>query len=515
MRISTNQAQQQGVNSILNQQSQLNKTQQQLATGQRILTPSDDPAGASRALDLMQAVAVNYQYQSNIDAARTRLNLEESTLRNVNSLLQNVRTLAVQANNNTLSNSDRSSIAIEIRQRLDELLSLANTQDESNGYLFSGYKGQTQPFTRAANNSYIYNGDQGQRFLQIGPTRQVAVDDSGTAIFQSIRNGNGTFTTLDNAANTGSGVINAGTVSGAYIPDTYTLIMGHQTGVVGGAIGLVDAGTDDTLQYELRINGTLIYTAAEGSSRTQAELADDITAQSGTTGVRAYVDGGKLYLANITPGAQAITVQETLTGASETGDTVTGYFGSALTGISNPSNTITFSGAANSYVVTNLAGTVQSSGTYQAGASINFSGVQTSVAGIPNNGDQFTISSSANQDIFTTLQNMAVALETPVNSPAGQARANNAMSRTLTDIDQAMNSILVAISGIGARINAIDSQQNVNDAYTLQLRQTLSTVQDVDYASAASQLNTQLLALQAAQQSFVKVQNLSLFNYLG
>lgn len=514
MRISTNQAQQQAVNSILNQQSQLNKTQQQLATGQRILTPSDDPAGASRALDLMQAVAVNYQYQSNIDAARTRLNLEESTLNGINNLLQNVRTLAVQANNSTLSNSDRSSIAIEIRQRLDELLSLANTQDASNGYLFSGYKGQTQPFTRTAN-SYIYNGDQGQRFLQIGPTRQVAADDSGTAIFQSIRNGNGTFTTLDNAANTGSGVINTGTVSGTYTPDTYTLVMGHQTGVVGGATSLLDTGTDDALQYELRINGTLVYTAAEGSSRTQAELASDITAQSGTTGVRAYVDGGKLYLANTTPGVQAITVQETLTGASENGDTVTGYFGSALTGISSPSNTITFSGAANSYVVTNLAGTVQTSGNYQAGANISFNGAQTSVAGIPNNGDQFTISTSANQDIFTTLLNMAVALETPINSPAGRAKANNAMSRTLTDIDQAMSNILATVSSIGARINAIDSQQSVNDAYTLQLRQTLSTVQDVDYASAASELNTQLLALQAAQQSFIKVQNLSLFNYLG
>lgn len=109
---------------------------------------------------------------------------------------------------------------------------------------------------------------------------------------------------------------------------------------------------------------------------------------------------------------------------------------------------------------------------------------------------------------------IAVALETPVNGAAGQARFNNAMNRALTDIDQSANSVLVTLSGVGARINAIDSQKAANDAYTLQLQQTLSSVQDLDYASAASQLNAQLLALQAAQQSFAKVQRLTLFDYL-
>ncbi|MDA1107733.1 MAG: hypothetical protein O2845_05070 [Proteobacteria bacterium] len=107
-----------------------------------------------------------------------------------------------------------------------------------------------------------------------------------------------------------------------------------------------------------------------------------------------------------------------------------------------------------------------------------------------------------------------MALETPVNGAAGQARFNNAMNRALTDIDQSANSVLVTLSGVGARINAIDSQKAANDAYTLQLQQTLSSVQDLDYASAASQLNAQLLALQAAQQSFAKVQRLTLFDYL-
>lgn len=400
MRISTQQLQQQGINTVLRQQALVSKTQQQLSTGQRILTPADDPIGASRALALTQAISINNQYQSTIDTARARLNLEESTLNGINNLLQNVRTLAVQANNSTLSDNDRASIAIEVRQRLDEVLSLANNKDGNGDYLFAGYKSQTQPFTRTAAGTYVYNGDQGQRFLQVGPTRQVAADDSGTAVFQSIRNGNGTFTTRDNTANTGNSVINTGTV--------------------------VNAAT-----YQAH-NFTISFT-----SPTSFEVINNTTST-----------------------------------------------------------------------------TILSAQPYTSGSSISFNGIQTSISGTPATGDSFTITPSANQDIFTTIKNMAVALETPVNSAAAQARFHNAMNRTLTDIDQAMNNIRVTISGVGARINAIDSQKDVNDAYTLQLQQTLSSVKDLDYASAASLLNEQLLALQAAQQSFIKLQRLSLFEYL-
>ncbi|MEW6353165.1 MAG: flagellar hook-associated protein FlgL [Pseudomonadota bacterium] len=511
MRISTPQIQQQGINTILDQQAQLNKTQLQVSTGRRVLSPQDDPAAANRILELSQALAVINQYQSNSDAAKARLSLEESTLAGVVNLLQEVRSRAVQANVSTLSAVDRAAIATEVRQRLGELLSLANTQDGNGEYLFAGYKGQTQPFAANTSGGFDYNGDSGQRFLQVSAVRQVAVSDSGAEIFQAIRNGNGTFTTADNAANTGSGIIDTGTVNGAFTSDTYTVILGHSTTVTGGAINLNDTGVNDTLQYQLRINGTLVYTGAEGSSRTQAQLAADINAQSGVTNVGAYVSGGVLYLANTTPNGAAITVTETLTGASEDTDTVTGYFGSALTGITTPSRTISYNAAATGYVVLNSAGAVQTAGAYQSGAAINFNGVQTSVSGAPNNGDRFTISPSANQDVFSSVQNLAKALE-----PGGgtAAHVNNVINRTLLDIDQALNNIVGAQAKVGARLNAVDSQKDLNDTFALQTKETLSNVQDLDFAEAASRLNLQLTALQAAQQAFIRVQGLSLFNFL-
>ena len=516
MRISTSQVFQQGLSAMLEQQSKLMETQQQLATGRRILTPADDPAGSAQALDLSQAVAVTKQFQDNANTAKERLGLEDTTLASVTDLLQRVRSeLAVQANNATQTNETRAAISQEVQQRLNDLLALANTRDANNEYLFSGYKGQVEPFTKT-NAVYSYGGDQGNRYLQIGPTTQVATGDSGSDVFMAIRNGNGAFSMLGNAANTGSGVLGAGTLSGttAYVPGTYSLIMGQQTNVAGGALSFTDTGTVDTLGYQLRINGTLVYSGANPSSQTQAQIAASIAAQSGTTGVTAYVNSGVLYLAHTAPSAQSITVNETLTGASDATDTVTGYFGSALTGAA-PSNTVTYNAVpADSYVALDGAGAVVTAGAYQSGASIAFNGMQTKVDGAPNNGDRFTISQSVNQDIFSTLQNLVNALAINGSSQAGQARISNEIGRSLTDIDQAIGNVLNIRTRVGARLNTIDSQQNTNDAASLQYQESLSNIQDLDYAEAASRLNLQQTILQAAQQAFIKVQGLSLFNYL-
>jgi flagellar hook-associated protein 3 FlgL len=519
MRISTTQVFQQGLSAMLEQQSKLMETQQQLATGRRILTPADDPAGSARSLDLSQAVAVTKQFQGNANAAKERLGVEDTTLSSLTDLLQRVRSeLAVQANNATQSNETRAAISLEVQQRLKDLLALANTRDATNEYLFSGYKGQVQPFANT-NGVYSYAGDQGNRYLQIGPTTQVATGDSGSDVFMAIRNGNGTFSMASNAANTGGGVLGAGTLSGttAYVPGTYSLIMGQQTAVTGGALSFTDTGTVDTLGYQLRINGTLVYSGANPSSQTPAQIAASIAAQSGTTGVTAYVNSGVMYLANTVPSATPITVNEKLTGASDLTDTVTGYFGSALTGPSagaTSSNTITYNAPATGYVVLDSTNAVVAGGAYQGGASISFNGMQTTVDGAPNNGDRFTISQSANQDIFSTLQNLVNALAINGSSQAGQARINNEIGRSLADIDQAIGNVLNVRARVGARLNTIDSQQNTNDAASLQYQESLSNIQDLDYAEAASRLNLQQTILQAAQQAFIKVQGLSLFNYL-
>ncbi|MEE9398359.1 MAG: flagellar hook-associated protein FlgL [Methylococcales bacterium] len=296
MRVSTSLLYQRGINAILDQQSKSSKTQIQLSTGKRLLSPSDDPAGSKRLLDIKQAVETTGQYQKNIDTVRSRLTIEESTLDGVTNFLQRARELAVNGANGTHDATNRKAIGAEARQILEGVLGLANAKNANGEYVFSGDKTHTKPFDGSADaGGFSYQGDSGQRSIRIGPTRLVADSDSGENVF------------------------GAAGVSGAF---------------------------------------DVLYAFA-------------------------------------------------------------------------------------------------------------------------NNMD-----------------------------------ANISDSAAIDNIDGAIDRILNVRSSVGARLNALDKQKEVNADFELDMKKTLSEVQDLDFAEAISQFNQQNVALQAAQQAYVKVQNLSLFNYL-
>lgn len=300
MRISTDRIYQQGVSAMQDIQSALAKTQQQLSTGKKFITPSDDPSAATRALELDQMIETTSQYQRNADFADMRLNLEETVLIGVGDLLQRVRELSVRANNDTLSAGDRLAIAAEVRTNLEGLMQLANSQDANGEYLFSGYKTSTEPFSHDGAGNFSYAGDQGQRSLQTGPSRRVPVGDSGANVFMKVDNG-------------------------------------------AGGVG----------------------------------------------------------------------------------------------------------------------------------------------------------------SMFSAVYDFVIDLE-----------ADNPSVTTLTRLDSALDEILTIRSSIGARLNAIEDQWNMNDSFILTLEQNRSSLMDLDYTEAISRFEQQMLALQASQQSFVKIKGLSLFNYL-
>ena len=108
------------------------------------------------------------------------------------------------------------------------------------------------------------------------------------------------------------------------------------------------------------------------------------------------------------------------------------------------------------------------------------------------------------------MQNLALAFEGGLAQPA----LNNAVNRILSDLDQSMENVIQIRSQVGARINAIDSEREVNADVELLIKQDLSRIEDADLAEVITLLNRQIGVLQAAQQSFVRVQNLSLFNFI-
>ena len=212
MRVSTATLYESGTSMLLRQQADLVKTQQQMASGRRILTAADDPAGASTALRVSQSLARNEQLQTNQQVANNSLAVAESTLGSVGDLLQSVQQRLLQAQNSTLSATERSIIADDVDGMLGQLTGLANARDGGGAYLFAGYSETTQPFVNGAG-GVSYQGDDGSRKLEVASGRMLGVSASGNDVFMRIKNGNGVFATAANSTNSGSGVIDSGSVA--------------------------------------------------------------------------------------------------------------------------------------------------------------------------------------------------------------------------------------------------------------------------------------------------------------
>ena len=227
MRITEGLNQTQFLTAINALESGINQTQNQMSTGLQFTTASQNPTAAGSVNNYTQALAQSQQYVTNATSAQTNLSTEDNALSQVQTQLQALRTLALQANSGTLSNSNLSAIATQAVQIQNSLLALANTQNGNGEYIFGGFAAQTQPFTLSAAGA-AYNGDQGQRQVQIAAGQTVADGDNGDTVFNQIKTGNGTFTVAAAAGNSGSGIVGATTLSNpaAYDGGTYAITFG-------------------------------------------------------------------------------------------------------------------------------------------------------------------------------------------------------------------------------------------------------------------------------------------------
>lgn len=396
MRISTNTIFDKGVARMGELQSGLAKTQQQVSTGKRLIAPSDDPVASARALEVSSAQEINAKYAINRRSAKDALSMTEGALQNVTSLLQDVKTLIVQAGNGALSNSERQFIATELQGRYDELLGLANTRDGLGNYIFAGYQNTTQPFAGSATGA-TYAGDQGVFKLQVHTARQIEVSQNGSEVFQQIASGN-TF------------------VSAPGTPATGTISKGT----------IIDSSQLTGSGYNITLDAT-------GTNYTVAT--------------------------NATP---AVTV---------------------------------------------------ATGAYTSGQPIQFQGLEFTITGAAAN-DVYTVRPTTTQSVFTTIKDLIGVLQNPVSTAADKTRFSSGLAVANGNIDKALDHVLTVRAGTGASLKEIESLDNLGEDLNIQYAQTLSDLQDLDYVQAITDLMKQQTALQASQQSFMKVTSLSLFDYL-
>ena len=394
MRISTTTFQSNAVSQMDALQAAMQQTQQQLSTGVKLQSAADDPIGMAKVNQMNVEISASTQYVTNSNTAQINLQLEEQALTDASNVMQNANTLAVEANNSSLTAANRHDIATQLQQDLQSLVSIANSTDGNGNYLFGGYANTATPFTQSGG-TVSYNGSTQVTQVQISSNQSISSGDSGVVSFMSIPTGNGTFATSAAATNTGSASIGGGSV------------------------------TDPT----------------------------------------AYVSG---------------------------------------------TYTISFTDPTN-YQVTDSGGNVVSSGTYQSGDSISFNGTQVSLSGTPAAGDQFTVAPAGTTSAFSALSNLIATLNSTSLNPGQLAtQINSAVQQIQNSITNFSN----VSASVGARLNAITAAQSSATTTQTNLKTNVGTIQNTDYTAATTQLSSEELALQAAQESYASLEKLSLFNYI-
>ena len=426
MRISTIQAFNTGVRGIQDNYSAVTRTQEQITSGKRVLTPADDPVASVRLLQLDQQASKLAQYKDNLTAATSSLNQEEAILNSVNNVLQRVREITLEAGNGALDAGGRQALAQELAEREDELHGLLNSQNARGEYLFGGFQSDTQPFVKSPNGSYTYAGDEGQRSIQIGSAKMVAINDNGKALFVDVAN----VTRLDTAVSSGSGNISLGRVENETLYNTEFPRNGISIAIQ------VTANDPDPDEPDSPVTYSYSYTIKDA----EGNIVEDAAGEP----------------------------------------------------------------------IPNVVMEPNAEGRYE----VSYAGMAVTLSGDLADGDEFTVKSSEKRSVLDTVRLLRDTLENTDDSADGKHLRGEALSVSLQNLDNAMNKVLGVQTSLGARLNIIESTQLENDEASLINTTVQSGLEDLDYAEALSRLSMESIVLQAAQQSFVKVSGLSLFNFL-
>ena len=183
MKVSTSLFFDRSVNQMVNGQSQLAKTQTRLSSGKEVVNPSDAPDKATAIQRLKSVLKKQDSFSSNIEGAKNRLIAEETALKGVNDVLTRIKELSIQAANGTLGPRDKELVAIEVEGLTQDLLSLANTQDVNDNYVFSGSRVQVQPFQKNSFGDVTYFGDETRNEVQVSEQRYIRFNRTGTDVF--------------------------------------------------------------------------------------------------------------------------------------------------------------------------------------------------------------------------------------------------------------------------------------------------------------------------------------------
>lgn len=527
MRISTAQFFQTSTSNYQSNFAKAVESQQQASDMLRVRTAADDPVGAARLLQLEQQSNMINQFSGNIASARSSLGTSEATLNSITNVLSRVKELAISSGNAGMTDNDRKANEQELSQLEEQLYSLMNSRDENGKYIFSGSRGDTQPFERNADGTYSYKGDQSTTDLQVGDMLSVATNESGYSVFQQALNTSRSQTSMtaptvpgDVRVNLSNGQVSASsTYNDAFRSgEPYTIEFTSSTQFkitdannVDRTLEATNGGTFDPkgtntivsfrgvdIRMEVGLQGNEVtdQTAADNAVRghtfTLGSKPDEIT---GTRSPGNVSPDGQLSGLSIAdkakydaafPGGGAIV--------KFTSDTTFDVYAQPMTADSRPV------GSGDTTVSPNRV----------AGVDFTFSGT-------PKAGDQYSVqvNNHQNQNVLDTIHQLRTALKTPVdNDPAARRNFLASLDSAIGNLASGADKVSEAISSIGGRGAALDVQAETNEALQSANTVTQSSIRNADSAEVLIRLNLQQNMLQASQLAFSKLAGLGLFNRL-
>ncbi len=186
MRITTNMIYDRNLASMSKVSERQNTAYNQLMTGDKFSRSGEDPAGMSQKMALTKEIDLFKQYGVNGSLLENSLGHEETVLTSLNSAMLSAQTLIQKANNSAMGSEERSAIASELEGLQKQMFDLMNSKNSQGEYIFGGNQSKTQPFVKDASGNYVFQGDTGQRNIQVSPTVQIPANDSGFDLFEIV-----------------------------------------------------------------------------------------------------------------------------------------------------------------------------------------------------------------------------------------------------------------------------------------------------------------------------------------
>lgn len=294
-------------------------------------------------------------------------------------------------------------------------------------------------------------------------------------------------------------------------PESRAVIAAELRGLQDSLLGV--ANRDDG-QGRFLFAGTRDGEAPFSWNGTSTQYAGDSQVRSlaiGPARTLAEGDAGDAIFLRASTGDGRVAVA--LDPANQGGLLVSSFSTPPGTSLTAPPLTVSF--AAGQYEVRDGSNALLQSGPYTPGATLQAGPVRLQVQGEPVDGDRLTLVPSTSQDVFALIDKLAGLLEQPDDSPTARGTLQTELQQGLREVGVAEDHLLQRRAVNGLRLKAAEDAQWTLGAYDLAAQERLSELRDIDVAEAASRMQREMTALEAAQLAFTRVQSLSLFNFLS